>query len=129
MILVPVWPLFGGRLSFDWDDFQINGPWKMAASLAGGMRIHDHDYPTPAPVLALLQEIEAQDETFRWRLPDGHVNLYAHVRFSEDCNLFRAVVLRVEEMRQPLPDLQARYRSGYSPTWPPPEPPGHPARP
>lgn len=112
VILVPVWPLF------DWVDFQLNAPRQIASGITKGVRIQGRDYPPPAPLQPMLQEIRLRYGPFPRPGPDGLRIFGPEWYMGEDCNLFRAAVLRVEEMRQPLPDLEARMRGrGYRPRW------------
>ena len=105
-ILVPVWPLSDGDL-FDWIDFQHNFPWKIASNIGEGVTILGRRYPPPEPVLRTLRETEGPYGPYPRTKEGGSVQIGAKERYREDCNLFRAAVLKVEDMPGPLPDLVA----------------------
>jgi hypothetical protein len=105
-ILVPIWPVFDGGL-FDWIDFQLNFPWKIASNIGEGVTILGRRYPPPEPVLRTLRETEGPYGPYPRTRGSGSVQIGAKERYHEDCNLFRAAVLRVEDMPGPLPDLVA----------------------
>jgi len=109
-ILVPVWPVFDGRRHRDW------------ANIAEGVQIGPHFYRPPAPVLRLLG-IEGPYGPYP-RSKEGSSAQYGpDYRFVEDCNLFRAAVLKVEAMpAEALPDLNAIDRARHARSQPRPAP-------
>jgi hypothetical protein len=122
LILVPVWPLFDGARPMTWEDFQLNIPWRIASNIAQGVQIGPRFYRQPAPVLQLLG-VEGPWGPYP-RPKDGSAAVYGpNYRFVEDCNLFRAAVLKVEAMPSAaLPDLNAMDKARHARTEPRPEP-------
>jgi len=121
-ILVPLWPLFDGQRHMNWENFQLNFPWRMAANIAEGVQIGPHFYRPPAPVLQLLGVVGPWGPYPRQK--EGSSAQYGpNYRFVEDCNLFRAAVLKVEAMpSEALPDLNAIDRARHARTEPRPAP-------
>lgn len=121
-ILVPVWPVFDGNGRWDWTDFQLNLPWRMALNIAEGVTIGPDRYRPPAPVLRLL-ETEGPYGPYPRPKEGSSVRYGPDHRFVEDCNLFRAAVLKVEAMpSEALPDLNAIDRARHARTEPRPAP-------
>lgn len=106
-VLVPVWPVFDGERRMGWTDFQLNWPWRMALNIAHGVQIGPDFHRPPAPVLHLLG-VEGPYGPYPRPKEGSSVRYGPDYRFVEDCNLFRAAVLKVEAMpAEALPDLNA----------------------
>jgi hypothetical protein len=106
-VLVPVLPIFDGTKQFsNWREFVVNFEWKLASSVADGVKVEDRFFPPPEPLLRLLEVSEAADGDFP-RRRNGRVLYGPDPRFKDDCNLFRAAVIRIEDMET---DLRARER-------------------
>lgn len=121
-ILVPVWPVFDGARHLNWENFQLNIPWRIALNIAQGVVIGAHSYRPPTPVLRLLGTERPYGPCPRPK--EGSSAQYGpDYRFIEDCNLFRAAVLKVEAMpSETLPDLNALDRARHARTRPGPAP-------
>ena len=116
-LLVPVWPIFDGGGRWDWIDFQLDVPWRIALNIGQDVTVGAHWCSPPAPVLRLLEEIEGPFGPYP-RPKEGSSAKYGpDHRFAEDCNLFRAAVLKVEAMpSEALPDLNAIDRARHART-------------
>jgi hypothetical protein len=103
---VPPLPIFdGNRVVGSWTDFVTNTEWRIASSIANGYTAHGCALP-PEAVRRLDPGIKGACGVPPERLPDGRLVRPAGVDVSSDCNLFRAAVIRVEDMPQPLPALE-----------------------
>lgn len=116
-LLVPVWPIFDGNGRWDWIDFQLNVPWRIALNIGQGVTVGAHQYRPPAPVLRLLEGAEGPYGPYPKQVGSGPVTVGGDRRYREDCNLFRAAVLKVEAMpSEALPDLNAIDRARHART-------------
>lgn len=127
-VLVPVLPIFDGTKHFsNWREFVVNFEWKLASSVADGVTIEGRFFPPPTPLVQLLEAGDATPEPFP-RRRNGRASYGPDPRFKDDCDLFRAAVIRVEDLPQPLPALE---RSAIPRDWmagPPEGDPAHQAR-
>lgn len=115
-ILVPVLPVLDGQWPMNWENFQLNIPWRIASNIARGVTIGPHSYRPPAPVLRLL-ETEGPHGPYPRQKEGSSAQYGPDYRFVEDCNLFRAAVLKVEAMpSEALPDLNAIDRARHART-------------
>ncbi|GAA0566617.1 hypothetical protein GCM10009416_00730 [Craurococcus roseus] len=124
-ILAPLFPIFdGNRLFGNWTDFVNNTEWRIASSIVNGYTAHGCA-PPPEAVRRLDEGIKGTCGVPRERLPDGRIVGPVGVDVSNDCTLFRAAVIRVEDMPRPLPALErpAVPREGWpGPAWTEPAP-------
>lgn len=101
-VLVPLWPVFDGNRVFqNWDEFTLNTEWRIARSIVNGYTAHGCA-PPPEAVRRLYGSIE---QSCGWpveRTPDGRRIPPPEFWLVDDCALFRAAVIRVEAMPQPL---------------------------
>lgn len=105
MVLVPMSPVFDGNERWDWNDFTLNMEWRVAYSIANGYTA-DGCAPTLEAVRRLFGNIEGSCGRPVERTPDGRRISPPTFWIEDDCNLFRAAVVRVEDMPQPLPVLE-----------------------
>ncbi len=105
-ILLSLLPIFGGaRLFGSRSDFVNNTEWRIASSIVNGYTVRGCA-PPPKAVRRLDDGIKDICGVPPERWPDGEVVYPRGVRTSNDCALFRAAVIRVEDMPQPLPALE-----------------------
>jgi hypothetical protein len=106
-ILVPLLPIFDGNRIFDtWTDFVINTEWRIASSIANGYTVHGCA-PPPEAVRRLDAGIKGTCGGVRpERQPDGGLVYARGVEITNDCDLFRAAVIRIEDI-----DGESRPRS------------------
>lgn len=97
-VLVPVLPIFDGTRHFsNWREFVVNFEWKLASSVADGVAVGDRFYPPPEPLIRMLEASEAAHGSFPTRR-GGRALHGPDPRFKHDCALFRAAVIKVEDM-------------------------------
>lgn len=97
-ILLPLLPILDGNDSPEgWTDFVNNTEWRIASSIVNGYTAHGCA-PPPEAVRRLDSEIKGTCGAPPERQPDGRLSHPRGVRISNDCALFRAAVIRVEDM-------------------------------
>lgn len=97
-ILLPLLPIFDGNDSPEgWTDFVNNTEWRIASSIVNGYTAHGCA-PPPEAVRRLDSEIKGTCGAPPERQPDGRLSHPRGVWISNDCALFRAAVIRVEDM-------------------------------
>ena len=97
-ILVPLLPIFDGSdLAGSWADFVNNTEWRIASSIVNGYTAHGCA-PPPEAVRRLDESIRGTCGVPPERRLDGQVVYPRGVQISNDCTLFRAAVIRVEDM-------------------------------
>lgn len=102
-ILVPLLPIFDGSKHFrNWREFAVNHEWKLASAVAEGVTLQGRFFPPPEPLVRLLGS-RAPDGEFFTRRRNGRVFHGSDPRFKDDCELFRAAVLKVEAMPSEAP--------------------------
>jgi hypothetical protein len=104
-ILVPLLPIFDGSKLFDCADFTLNMEWRVEYSIVNGYTAHGCS-PPPEAVRRLHGRIEQNCEWPIERTQDGRSIPPPTFWISDDCALFRAAVIRIEDMVQPLPVLE-----------------------
>jgi hypothetical protein len=113
-ILIPFWPVFEGNRRWDWTyfianaewfGFVANAEWRIAHSIANGYTAHGCARP-PEALRRLIGEYKPTCGVPPERLPGGRVVYPGGVAVAHDCALFRAAVIRIEDMPQPLPELE-----------------------
>ena len=83
----------------------INTEWRIAQGIVNGYTAHGCA-PPPEAVRRLDPGIKGVCGVPLERRPDGRIVGPVGVDVSDDCDLFRAAVIRVEDMPQPLPALE-----------------------
>lgn len=105
-VLVPFLPILDGSPLFrSWADFVNNTEWRIASSIVNGYTARGCA-PPPEAVRRLDPGIKGVCGVPLERLPDGRIVGPVGVDVSNDCTLFRAAVIRVEDTPQPLPALE-----------------------
>lgn len=104
-ILVPLLPIFDGSKLFNWADFTLNMEWRVAYSIVNGYAADGCARP-PEAVRRLYGDVKGSCGWPVERTPDGRRIPPPTFWIRDDCNLFRAAVIRIEDMPQPLPALE-----------------------
>lgn len=85
----------GWSAAFDYYDFQYNTDPEIAADIAGGVKVEGGGYfPPPERLTKLIEETEPRWGPFPRRTPEGNIIYGGDRRFAEDCELFKAAVLK-----------------------------------
>lgn len=104
-VLVPLLPMFDGTGRWGWTDFVTNNEWRIASSIVNGYTALGCA-PPPEGVRRLYGDVRATCGVPRERRSDGSGVYLDAFSIRNDCNLFRAAVIRTEDMPEPLPALE-----------------------
>ena len=85
--------------------FANNTEWRIAQGIVNGFTARGCA-PPPERVRRLYDDIKGVFGASPERQPDGQLARPRGVSISNDCKLFRATVIRVEDMSHPLPALE-----------------------
>ena len=118
-ILIPSWPVFeGGRrwhwtfflANSEWSSLVANTEWRIAHSIANG-HAADGCAPPREALRRLIGDYKPICGVPPEHLPGGRAVYPGEVSITHDCALFRAAVIRIEDMPEPLPPVEPPYRS------------------